>query len=244
MREHPQFDLNPYYRLVIYQFFDDLSGLKGRIARTHLSVEVAQRVLHLYEIIPNGGGYPTMPRLMISTAEQLLSLMRSGLTERQLDEMAQEITVEVVFGTEAEPDEIYTETAVELALLAEEMDSITGELPTSLYYHGWCAFLAALSALSDALGWDTLKYAAIDYYTSNSDLKREGDAAKWAAIAYAGGAWSEFEEQDPFDFAPQGTWDYLAPDAKVKRREFWEWWCRRVVPAVWATLQESSGGLP
>ncbi len=135
VREHPQFDLEPYYRLVIYQFFDALPRAKGRIARTHLSVIVAQRVLHLVNIMPEEAGYPTVPRLMVSTAEQLLSYMREGLTELQLDELAQEITVEVIYGTEAKPIEIYTHTAVELAPLAQEMDDLTGEMPTSLYYH-------------------------------------------------------------------------------------------------------------
>ena len=97
VQKHPQFDLDPYYRLVIYQFFDAFPGLKGRIARTHLSVVVAKRVLHLYDIMPEEAGYPTMPRLMISTAEQLLSHLRDGLSEQQLDELAQKIKVEVIY---------------------------------------------------------------------------------------------------------------------------------------------------
>ncbi len=78
----------------------------------------------------------------------------------------------------------------------------------------------------------------IDNSTSNSDLGWRGDAAKWAAIAYAGGTWLEFEEQNPSDFVPQGTWDYSSPDVKAKRREFWEWWCREVISVAWQTIQE------
>lgn len=238
VQRHPQFDLDPYYRLVIYQFFDALPGLEGRIARTHLSVVVAQRVLHLYDIMPKEAGYPTMPRLMISTAEQLLSRLRGGLSEQQLDELAHEIKVEVIYGTEAKPIEIWTHTAVELAQLAQEMNDLSGEMPTSLYYHGWCAFLAAKSALEEVLGWDVLRSVMIDSSTSDSDFEWRGDTAKWAVIAYAGGTWTEFEEQDPDYFVPQGTWDYSSSDVQAKRRKFWEWWCREVIPAAWETLQE------
>lgn len=121
------------------------------------------------------------------------------------------------------------------------MDDLTGEMPTSLYYHAWCAFLAAKSALEEVLGWDVFRGVMIDSSTSDSDLEWRGDTAKWAAIAYAGGTWTEFEEQDLDDFVPQGTWDYSSSDVQAKRCEFWEWWCREVIPAAWKTLQEFAG---
>ncbi len=243
MRRHPHYDLDPYHRLVIYRFFDDLSGLKGRTARTYLSVIVAQRVLHLYDVMPEEAGYPTMPKLMISIAEQILHHLLEGLAETQLNKLVQEITVEVIYGTEVKPIELHTLTAIELAQMAQEMDDLTGEMPTSLYYHSWCAFLAAKSALEEALGWNVFKKAIIDSSTSNSDLKSIGDTAKWAAIATSGGVWSEFEDQDPSDFVPQGNWDYSSSDVKAKHQEFWEWWCGEVIPTTWETLQESASSL-
>ncbi|MCB8925479.1 MAG: hypothetical protein H6652_07595 [Ardenticatenaceae bacterium] len=233
IQEHPKSDLDPFHRLVIYQFFASLSGLKGRIARIHLSVMAAHRVLHLYDVLPEEHGYPTMPRLMISTAEQLLSHLSEGLTEQQLNELATGIMIEVGYGPEAQPIEVHTHTAMGLARLAQEMNDLTGEMPTSLYYHAWCAFLAAKSALDEALGWDVFRNAVIDASTSNSDLKWIGDTAKWAAIAYAGGEWTEFEEQDPSDFSPQGNWNYSSTIVRSKRKEFWEWWCSEVIPTAW-----------
>jgi hypothetical protein len=192
-----------------------------------MSIVVAQHVLPLWDTMSDEHGYVTMPRLMLSTAEQLLSHMRTGLTSEQLGELARTITVEVVSGTENEPSETYTHTVIELASLAAEMDSLTGESEDSLYYPAWCAFLSAMNALREALGWKWWN----------------GDAAKWASIAYAGGTWLEFEEQDPAWFVPHGKWDYLSPDVRARRREFWEWWHEKVIPTAWETLQESAGTL-
>lgn len=244
MRKHQQFDLDPYYRLVIYQYFDNLSGWKGRIAHTHLSIMAAERVCHLYDVMPEEHGYPTLPRLMISIANQLLTHFCEGVNAMQANEISQEITVEVIFGPKAVPMETHTYTAIELAQLAQEMNVLSGEMPTSLYYQAWCAFLAAKSALDEALGWVEFRKAIIDSTTTNSDLQWNSDTAKWAAIASVGGVWSEFEVQDPSDFVPQGNWDYSSPDTKAKRKEFWEWWCSEAVPAAWRTAQECAGGLP
>jgi hypothetical protein len=222
---HPDRLLQLQDRRHVYAFFDTLSAHECRRARTVAALMVAQRVVAVYDGLPAEAGYPTMPRLMLTVAEQLLMQLQAGSTLETIDQVAREMVVELLLGTEDDPGEVYQHTPHDLAELAAEMDSLTGESPASVYYHAWCAFLAAMGVLREVLGlawWN-------------------GDSAHWAACAYAGGIWTAAEQHDSGYFTPQGTWDYGTPEARLKRTEFWEWWCTAVIPHAWQTLHQQAG---
>lgn len=214
----PQADLSLDKRLPIYEIFDSLPDLKGRTARTHVSLSVTQRVLPLNNLPDDDGRERTT--LMHTLAEQLLHHLQQGVTAEQLHELAEDMKTTFTYWDDFFGNRSIHLSVQQLAFGALERHAFTGEAPTSLYYPAWCVYLSAMTTLFEALGfgwWD-------------------GDAGKWAVIAYAGGTWTAFEEQDLDDFTPQGTWDYSSPDVITKRREFWEWWCREAVLDAWATV--------
>lgn len=220
-QKHPGPDLAISTYRPIYKFFDALPPLSGRIARTHLSILVAKRVVHIWDSLPPDYGYSTLPRLLISIAGQFLAQMRKSMTVQQLDELAKTRKVKLIVGTQDDPIETYHLTIMELVGLTEEMDSITCEPPYSLYHQPWCAFLAAMTSLHEALGWNW----------------RNMDIPQLAAIASGGGKWSALEKQDILD--PEGVWDYSSPETRMKRIKFWQWWCRKAIPTVWNALDLS-----
>jgi hypothetical protein len=190
-------------RLAIYNFFSTLPDLKGRTARTYLAITVAQKVLPLVKQ-PNGG-YSTMPHLMNATAAGLLERMREGMSAQQLDELAEQTTVEALLGQETlstifNPADhpIHQDSIEDLLRLAEEMDSLTGTPDSSLHYHAYCVHLAAMNALEEALGWN--------WWTQT-------DGSKWAVIAYSGGSWTAFEalERREDEFGAHGNGIILRP---------------------------------
>jgi hypothetical protein len=231
MRGNPDSILPLDARLPIYHFFDSLPGMKGRIARTHLAIRVAQKVLPLIEQ-PNWG-YSTMPDVMCASAEQVLAHLRRGMTAQQINRLAQKTTIEALLGQTVvdslvmrKDQPIYRYPVENLLRLAEEMDSLTGTPASSLYYLAYCVHLAAMNALEEALAWN--------WWT-------QADGAEWAVIAYAGGVWTAFEDPERRDdeLGPNGTWDYSAPDVQVKRCAFWEWWFNEAIPSAWETLRNS-----
>jgi hypothetical protein len=60
MQNQSEFDLGLDCRLAVYDSFDALPRLKGRIARTHLSIVVAKQVLPFWDSMPEEHGYLTM----------------------------------------------------------------------------------------------------------------------------------------------------------------------------------------
>src|SRR5688572_28416663 len=96
--QHPAFDLDLDARLTIYNFFSVLPDLKGRMARTHLAITVAQKVLPLVK--QPDGGYSNMPHLMCAAAVRLLEHMRQSMTAEKLREFAEKTTVEALLGQE------------------------------------------------------------------------------------------------------------------------------------------------
>jgi hypothetical protein len=214
-------DLRLDDRRDIYSFFDALPGRQGRIARTAAALRVARRVLPVWDGMPSEAGYLTMPGLMLATADQLLAALKSGLTGDEIKTLAQSITVTVSAEPPAGREEPIVYTAYHLSALAVEMAGFTWEGPSSLYYHEWCVFLASMTALHEALGLGWWKWA------------QTNDAVGYAALSYAPGTWTAFEDQNPAYFVPQGNWDYTGPETLAKRHEFWEWWCREVVPWSW-----------
>jgi hypothetical protein len=225
---NPLSDLNLDSRLAIYDFFDTLPEPNGRMARTDLSLMATQKALPM--VLQPAWGYPGMPELICATATRLLEYMREGWTGEQIDELARKTTIEELLGSETARTIIrrgdvplFRRTPAGLSALSQELNSVTGTQPSSWFYHAWCAQLAAMATLEEAL--------AGHWWAGQ-------DASQWAALAYAGGTWSGFDEpeakEDPL--GPHGSWDYSSPDVEANRRDFWEWWCKEAVPASWESL--------
>lgn len=119
---------------------------------------------------------------MLNSAEILLNHMFEGKIEVELKEIAENSKVELIWGTEENPQELYTHNFIELANLAGYTHDLSAELPDAPYYHADCAFWASANALYEALGrTSTLKR----YISIKESRQYYWDAAEKAAIAYA-----------------------------------------------------------
>jgi hypothetical protein len=200
-------ELKPFYRQSIYIALKRAHSSRGVQARAWLDIITVRRILPVWQsswrsMEYDEYGYNHMPEKMVSLAEALLS-SRADRTQ-----------------------------AEKVADLAREMTDLTAEGKTSRYYLAWCVFDAALRTLIEALGYDSLEGVEITDQTSNAELESYGDAARWAAMAAAGGTWKLVAEE-AFPEPEIVQWDFSSAAVRQRRRDFWEWWLREAVPAAW-----------
>lgn len=203
MRNSPSCELKPIYRVRLY---DALRHAEGRSSRARLDIITVRRVLPLWkypwpERADDPYKYSELPERMVRLAEGLLAGM----------------------ATRAEAEDV--------ANLAGEMTILTGYGPSSRYYLVWCVFDAAYSALIEALGDDSLAGSQISKETCDDELRSFGDAARWSAIAAAGGSWRLVSEDPEFE-EEVVQWDFSSNVVRERRRDFWEWWLHEATQAA------------
>jgi hypothetical protein len=226
---HSEHYLLPIQRLKIYDAIDTHMGSRSHLIKTWCGILSTRRVL---------------------------TLLNANLKEEDYDLSSwwESYPVEMLLTTETLIRHQETrKSAEELLAQFQEMSDLTGESMDSPYFVRWCIFEAGLSTLREAIYPQAWQQISIDNKTTDFDLRHHGDAAKYAAIAYAGGAWQPTDlnrwsldekkqlwipkDDDAYyyyDIAlERGKWDYDDPTVRLRRKEFWEWWLTDVISSAW-----------
>jgi immunity protein Imm5 of predicted polymorphic toxin system len=211
MHQHPDHLLLPIYRREIYNALDEVSvsASAAHLVKVWLGILTVRRVLSYWQPIDHSeeDEYNYIPQHMLEMTEGMLNGIVPKTTLKE--------KVEHWF----------------------EMSATTGELSESPYYNNWCVFDAGLATARLAIEprfWQTAK---IDRDTTDDDLHhQDGDTARWACTAYAGGEWTPSQRNNPHRES-YGSWNRNTPEASGKRKEFWEWWLLQVVSDSWQKVR-------
>lgn len=165
VRAHADHWLLPIHRRALYDVLDPVKStpIQSQV-RPWLDLYAARYVLPLWDPILQDPEYIWKDYYHLPS--QMVSLLE-GLLHATAD----------------------TNSVSDLAYHWAEVSSLTGELPSSQFYHAWCVYKAALKALLYTLGNDSFSQA--DYFSDTTTQIEDvyGDTANWAAIAFAGGVW-------------------------------------------------------
>ncbi len=204
---HPDHWLLPIYRQALYDVLDPTKSIPIQAqVRPWLDLFTARYVLPLWEPILQDPqhiwkDYYHVPSQMVSLLEGLLH----GTTD--IDSIS------------------------EHAYHWAEVSGLTGELPSSQFYHAWCVYDAALRGLLYAIGHDEFSdWHFTDTTTQIDDV--HSDTANWAAIAFAGGIWQpDLPLRDDNELGRvYGEWDRDTDDVRNGRMQFWKWWLLETIP--------------
>jgi len=213
-RAHPDHWLLPIHRRALYHVLDPVKSAPIQVqVRPWLDLHTARYVLPLWEPILQDPehiwkNYYHVPSEMVSLLEGLLH----GATD--------------------------TKSVSERADHWAEVSGLTGELPSSQFYHAWCVYKAALKALLSAFGYDQFSQGEFSGTTTQID-NVYGDTANWAAIAFAGGIWQPDLPLQQELRRVFGHWNQDLEEVRTRRMQFWEWWLLEAIPKAYEQAQEN-----
>lgn len=230
LRHDPEYNLRPYYRLLVYESF-------GPTAYPHDLSEQVNRAKQ--DRIERIAGDRARGWLCYITALHVLPIWEAEIPQMLAhdDGMPVDLPIQIV----------HTVRAVLSGSMpsSEGFELLCGDfyshwnLDGDLRHQVWCADVAAYIALEKVLGLDNevINWPKLALTTESPNDAIRGNNQD--VVSFAAAAWSITDPN------PAGYWTGWKEGysvmpfqrSKKKRREFWEWWLTAAVDEAWKMLE-------